>query len=171
MTVDTQTLHGVDDLLAKLKSLPPEIVSKRGGPVKSGLRKGGVVIQRAAQEQIRAIVRKPESESHRYVSTDLLAQSVVVRRDAHPEQAGANERYRVLISRGRKFIYPATLHETTQIKTVMTARYLEFGTEQRPPTPWMLPAFMQSRQRALETVVTEISRGVELVIRRLDRAA
>ena len=165
MAVDTQTLHGVDDLLAKLKSLPPEIVSKRGGPVKSGLRKGGVVIQKAAQAKIRALVQKPEDSG--YVSTDLLAQSVVVRRDSRPERAGANERYRVLISRGRKFIYPETLSEEYEIRTIMTARYLEFGTEQRAPTPWMTPAYFEARQDALNTTITEITRGVKRIIRRL----
>ena len=165
MAVDTQTLHGVDDLLAKLKSLPPEIVSKRGGPVKSGLRKGAVVIQRAAREKIRSIVQQPDGDG--YVSTDLLAQSVVVRRDANPQRAGANERYRVLISRGRKFIYPETLNESAEIRTIMTARYLEFGTEQRAPTPWMTPAYFESRQDALNTTITEIQKGVDRIIRRL----
>lgn len=165
MAVDSQVLHGVDDLLAKLKALPPEIVSKRGGPVKSGLRKGAVVIQRAAQAKIRAIVQKPEDSG--YVSTDLLAQSVVVRRDSRPDRAGANERYRVLISRGRKFIYPETLNESHEIRAIMTARYLEFGTEQRAPTPWMTPAYFESRQDALNTTITEIQKGVERIIRRM----
>lgn len=165
MAVDTQILHGVDDLLAKLKSLPPEIVSKRGGPVKSGLRRGAVVIQRAAQAKIRSIVQGPDNDN--YVSTDLLAQSVVVRRDSNPRRSGANERYRVLISRSRKFTYPSTIGAEQEIKTIMTARWLEFGTEKRPPTPWMTPAFFESRQEALDTTVREIERGVERVIKRL----
>lgn len=165
MAVDTQTLHGVDDLLAKLKSLPPEIVSKRGGPVKSGLRKGAVVIQRAAQAKIRAIVQGPDDDG--YVSTDLLAQSVAVRRDANPQRAGANERYRVLISRSKKFTYPSTIGSEREVKTIMTARWLEFGTEKRPPTPWMTPAFFESRQDALDTTVKEIERGVERIVKRL----
>lgn len=43
---DTKTLHGLDDVLDTPKSLPPEIASKRGGPVKSALRKGGVVVRK-----------------------------------------------------------------------------------------------------------------------------
>ena len=156
MAVDSQALHGVDDLLAKLKSLPPEIVSKRGGPVKSALRKGGVVIQRAARAQLAQITVRPDADG--YVSTGTLAQSVVVRRDPRPQRAGANERYRVLIARRK---YP------DGTRTVATGRYLEFGTEQRPPTPWMTPAYFGARQEALDTVVTELERSIQRIIRRL----
>lgn len=160
MAVDTQTLHGVDDLLAKLKSLPPEIVSKRGGPVKSGLRKGAVVIQRAAQAKIRAIVQGPDKDG--YVSTDTLAKSVAVRRDKNPGRAGANERYRVIISRSKQFTYRDNL-----TKAIMTARWLEYGNEKRPPTPWLTPAFFEARQDALDTTVKEIERGVERIVKKL----
>lgn len=164
---DTRTLHGLDGTLAALKSLPEEIVSKRGGPVKTALRKGAVVIQKEAQRQVRAIVRKPDPDH--YVSTDLLAQSIAVRRDPNPQRSGANERYRVLISRSKKYVYPETLREKHQIKTIMTARYLEFGTEQRAPTPWMAPAFFAAREQALSTVVYELNQGIDRVIRRLSK--
>jgi HK97 gp10 family phage protein len=157
---DTQTLHGLDDVLRKLKALPPAIVSKRGGPVKSALRKGAKVIGDAAQENIRAIVQKPEESG--YVSTDTLAKSVAVSRDPRPQKSGANERYRVHL---RKRQYP------DGTKTIATGRYLEFGTEQRPPTPWLLPAFMAKRQQALDTVVSELTKGIERIVRKLSRGA
>ncbi|WP_217424781.1 hypothetical protein, partial [Pandoraea morbifera] len=106
-----------------------------------------------------------------YVSTDLLAQSIAVRRDPNPQRSGANERYRVLISRSKKYVYPETLREKHQVKTIMTARYLEFGTEQRAPTPWMAPAFFAAREQALSTVVYELNQGIDRVIRRLSKAS
>jgi hypothetical protein len=44
----TQKLHGFDGAYELLRSLPAEVVSKRGGPVKTGLRKGALVIHRQA---------------------------------------------------------------------------------------------------------------------------
>lgn len=155
---DTQTIHGLDDVLRKLKALPPEIVSKRGGPVKAALRKGGKVIASQAQTNIRAIVAKPDEDG--YVSTDTLAKSVAVSRDPNPQRSGANERYRVHV---RRKAYP------DGTKTVATGRYLEFGTEQRPPTPWLLPAFMEKRQQALDTVVSELTKGIDRIVRKLSR--
>lgn len=157
---DTQTLHGLDEVLAKLKSLPPEIVSKRGGPVKSALRKGGLVVQKAAQANIRAIVQKPEEDAG-YVSTGLLENAVVVRRDPNPQRSEANERYRVLLARRT---YP------DGTKTVATGRYLEFGTEKRAPTPWMTPAYFGTRQQALDTVVTELTKSIRRIVRKMEKA-
>lgn len=156
MAVDTQNLHGVDDFLRKLKSLPPEIVSKRGGPVKSALRKGGVVIQKAAQQQINTITAKPDEDG--YVSTGTLAKAVVVRRDPRPQRSGANERYRVLVARRK---YP------DGTKTIATGRYLELGTEKRAPTPWLTPAYFSARQEALNTVVSELEKSINRIIKKL----
>jgi HK97 gp10 family phage protein len=159
---DTQTLHGLDDVLARLKALPPEIVSRRGGPVKSALRKGAKVIADRAVSNIRAITSQPEGEGDRYVSTDTLAKSVAVSRDPKPQQSGANERYRVHL---RKRTYP------DGTRTIATGRYLEFGTEMRAATPWLQPAFMEARQRALDTVVDELGKGIARAIKKHSRGA
>ncbi|TMS58528.1 hypothetical protein MW7_007335 [Imbroritus primus] len=156
---DTQTLKGLDDVLAKLKALPPEIVSRRGGVVRSALRKGALVIQKEAQEQVRRIVAQPEDPP--YVSTKTLENAIVTARSRNPERKGANESYSVLVTRGKKGKYA-----DGKTKAVATGRYLEFGTEKRAPTPWMAPAFMSARQRALDTVVTELQRGVARAIRK-----
>ncbi|OJX04579.1 MAG: hypothetical protein BGO72_21440 [Burkholderiales bacterium 70-64] len=157
MAHDTQTLHGLDDLLAKLQALPPEIVSKSGGPVKTALRKGAKVIAEEAVRNIRAIV----SDDPHYVSTDQLAKSVVVRRDPRPQRSGANERFRVMLARKK---YPGR-----NLGTIATGRYLEFGTEKQRPTPWLTPAYLAKRQAALDTVVRELRIGVDRAIRKASR--
>ena len=162
--VDTRTLHGVDDLLATLKSLPPEIVSKRGGPVKSALRKGAVVIQKAAKANIRRVVAKTEDAG--YTSTKVLEDAVVVRRDPNPQRAGASERYRVLIARGRK--YEGRLNNGKPVTAVMTARYLEFGTEDQAAEPWLTPAYMSEKERAVETIVADLRKGIDRIVKKLE---
>lgn len=158
---DTRTLHGLDDVLAKLKALPPEIASKNGGPVKSALRKGGVVVQREWKANIRRVTQDTESKG--YVSTKTLENAVVVRRDPNPQRSGANERYRVMISRKK--------YEGRDTKAIATARYLEIGTEKQPAEPTLTPAYMSSREKALATVVTELGKGVDRAIAKISRGA
>ncbi|MFV0673662.1 hypothetical protein ACLIWX_20855, partial [Variovorax sp. tm] len=59
---DTRTMKGLDGLLDQMKKLPADIVSKRGGVVAPALRKGGVVIQKQAQANIRAVTRNKIGE-------------------------------------------------------------------------------------------------------------
>jgi HK97 gp10 family phage protein len=152
---DTQTLHGLDDVLRKLKALPPEIVSKRGGPVKAALRKGAKVISAQAVENINAL-----ADISPYENTGILADAVTVSRDPNPQKSGANERYRVHLRRKK---------HPNGVTAVAAGRYLEFGTEKRQPTPWLLPAFMSKRQQALDTVVSELNKAIDRIIKKLSR--
>ncbi|MDM0024078.1 HK97-gp10 family putative phage morphogenesis protein [Variovorax saccharolyticus] len=158
---DTQTLKGLDDVMAKLRALPPEIASKRGGPVKAALRKGAVVIQKEAQSNIRKVTQ--DTEASGYVSTKTLEKAIVVRRDPNPQRSGANERYRVMISRKK--------YEGRDTKAVATGRYLEFGTEHQKAEPWMTPAFMSTKERALLTIVDELSKGIDRAIAKVSKGA
>lgn len=157
---DTNTMKGLDDVLSKLKSLPPAIVSKNGGPVKSALRKGGVVMQKEVQSKIRGVTQNTEEAG--YASTKTLEKAVVVRRDPNPQRAGANERYRVLVSRKR--------YEGRDTKAIATGRYLELGTEHQRAEPWMTPAYMSARQRALDTTVVELGKGIDRIVKKLERS-
>lgn len=168
MALDTQTLHGLDGVLDKLKSLPPEIVSRRGGPVKSALRKGGVVIQKEWQAQIRAIIAEP-NEGLPYRSTGLLEKNVVVSRDSKPWRMKANERYVVRVRSKR---YPkASPGQKQAATTAQVARLLEWGAEHIRPRNWASKGFMVARQKALNTVVSELNAGIARVIRKMERAS
>lgn len=156
---DTETMKGLDGVLAKLLSLPPAVVSQRGGPVKTALRKGGVVIQKAAQSQIRRVTQNTEEAG--YESTQTLEKAVVVRRDPNPQRSGANERYRVLVSRKK--------YDGRDTKAIATGRYLEIGTEQQPAEPWMTPAYMSARQEALDTTVSELGKGIDRIVKKLEQ--
>ena len=75
-------LTGVDDVLASLKALPPEIVSKRGGPVKTALRKAAQVIRKQAIANLDSVTQDVSVDGELY-STGLLKQNVVVTRGKH----------------------------------------------------------------------------------------
>lgn len=153
---DTQTIHGLDDVLRRLKALPPEIVSKRGGPVKAALRKGGKVIL----DQAVANLHASADASDTYDNTGLLPKSVALGRDPRPQQSGASERYRIFVRR-KKY------DDGTPV--VAAARWKELGTERMQARPWLLPAFMSRRQEALNTVVSELTRGIDRIVRKLSR--
>ena len=153
---DTQYLHGLDDTLRKLQALPKEISGKRGGPVLAALKKGAKVIQRQAIANLEANADKADG----YANTGTLAKSVAIGRDPKPEKSGANERVRVFV---RRKTYP------DGTKTIATARYLEFGTEKQKAKPWLQPAYMSERQKALETVVSELNKGIDKIIKKLSK--
>jgi hypothetical protein len=89
-------LHGLTGVLEMLKSLPPEVVSKRGGPVKAALRKGALVILRqAALNLARATDSLASDDSE---STGLLLKNLVATRGKAPF-SGNGERYLVRVRR------------------------------------------------------------------------
>lgn len=161
---DTQTLHGLDDVLAKLKALPPELVSKRGGPVRSALRKGAMVIVNEWQAQVQRVIDEPNVDGEPTGSTGLLKASIGATLDSKPKRHGANERY-IVRPRNRK--YPDS--GDPPVTTAQVARLLEYGTEKMAAHPWATPGYMASRQRALDTVVRELNAGIARVIKKLSK--
>jgi len=162
---DTQTIKGLDDVLDKLKRLPPEIVSKNGGPVKTALRKGAMVIVNEWKAQVQRVIDEPNIGDQPTDSTGLLKSSIGATRDSKPQRHGANERY---IVRARNKKYPNTKGGKT-VTTAQVARLLEYGTEKMQAKPWATPGYMASRQRALNTVVSELNAGIDRVIKKLSR--
>src|SRR5690606_39120250 len=86
-------VDGLNGVLNTLESLPSEIVSKRGGPVKNALRKAANVIKNQAAINLRAAIEKGGDES-----TGLLEKNLVVTRGKQP-QGTKGERYLVRVRR------------------------------------------------------------------------
>ena len=164
--LDTQTLSGLDDVLAKLKALPPEIVSKGGGPVRFALMKGAQVVRDEWRSQVQRVIDEPNAGGEPTDSTGLLQSSIGVTRSSNPKRFGANERYVVRV-RSKK--YPMKPGAKEQVTTSQVARLLEYGTEKMVAKPWATPGYMSSRQQALNTVVRELNRGIERVVKKLSR--
>lgn len=144
-----------------LRSLPPEIVSKGGGPVRMALRKAAVVLQRQVKENLQVIIDTPNIGADR--STGLTSQNVVVSRGRYNPNA-KGERVTVRV-RNKKF--PETLGRGNT--TAANARRLEYGTEKRAPMPFIRPAFESKKQQALDTFVIEIKNRIAAVVRKLER--
>lgn len=142
-------ISGLAGVLETLKALPPEIVSKKGGPVKLSLAKGARLLRDEAIKNLRATAN-PDIE------TQLLVDNVIATRGKAPA-GGKGERYLVRVKRKT---YPrndkeaVTTHKTGQIK--------EYGSVNQAAEPWLRPA-VQNKGPEVVTVITDD------LIRRIDR--
>jgi HK97 gp10 family phage protein len=146
-------LTGVDNILSLLKSLPPEVVSKRGGPVKTALRKGAVVIFKQARSNLEAVTAGD-------VSTGLLVKNLVVTRGKAPT-SGKGERYLVRVRR------KSYQRKGKTVTTLKTAHLLEYGSSQQPAEPWLVPAFKARAAEAIRVTNVELIKAVDRVVKKL----
>jgi len=153
-------LTGVDAVLETLKSLPPEIVSKRGGPVKLALAKGARLIRDAARQNLRAVIAENGDES-----TGLLLENVISSRGKPPAD-GKGERYLVRV---RRKAYPGRKpEESGGIPTVRkSAQLMEYGSQHQPARPWLRPAVTQNGQKAITVITEDLKKRIDKTVRDL----
>jgi HK97 gp10 family phage protein len=151
---------GLAGVLDTLKSLPPEIVSKRGGPVKAALRKGARVILQQAKINLQAATANTSDEGKRY-STGFLLKNLVVTRGKKPTGT-TGERYLVRV---RRKAYSNRAGKT--ITTLATANLLEYGSIKQPAEPWIRPAFQSKAEQAIKTTEAELLKEIDKVVKKL----
>lgn len=153
-------ITGLNGVLETLKSLPPEVVSKRGGPVKSALRKGAVVIFKQAKANLQLAVSNATADGKRY-STGLLLQNLVVTRGKKPF-GGNGERYLVRV---RRKTYPRKGKRA--FTTLASANLLEYGSSKQTAEPWLRPAFNSRAQESIATIERELIKAIDRVVKKL----
>jgi hypothetical protein len=158
MQVDLK-LTGLDGVLATLRALPPEIVSKRGGPVRVALRKGALVVHAQAKANLQARI-DAQGDDGQKLSTGLLLKNLVVTRGKAPT-GGRGERYLVRV---RRKTYERKGQPTTTLKT---AQIMEYGSQKQAAQPWLVPAFKATAARAIGTVQAELLRAIDRAVKRL----
>lgn len=154
-------LTGVEGVLATLQSLPAEVVSKRGGPVKSALRKGAVVILKAEQQHLRAVMGH-QSDGQHVEATGFLLKHLIATRGKPPVDS-KGERYLVRVKnaiyQGRRGGRPVT--------TRQNAARLEYGTSKQPAEPFIRPAFLANAAKAISTIEMELGKAIDRVVNKL----
>lgn len=158
MRVDVQ-MQGLEGVLATLRSLPPEIVSKRGGPVKAALRKGARVIFLEAKKNLQQVTSNATDDGKRY-STGLLLKNLVVTRGKKPFNT-KGERYLVRVRR------KSYNREGKAVTTLATANLLEYGSAKQPMEPWLRPAFAAKAAQAITTTEQELLKQINKIVARL----
>lgn len=157
MATTLQHVKGLDGLLDTLKALPPEIVSKGGGPVRASLRKGAVVLQQAYIEAIREIVAEPAPDGRPSESTGVLEKAAIVSR-MRPKAGFKGEIYKLRVRRSAK--YP----DGTSANTV--GGVLEFGDQRIQAKAPMRRSFDSKQSEALATIVAEMQKRTQAAIKK-----
>jgi HK97 gp10 family phage protein len=153
----TVKMEGLVGVLELLKQLPAEVVSKRGGPVRSALRKGAVVLHKEAKRNLEAVTAGDDT-------TGLLVDNLVVTRGKMlPGENG--EKYLVRV-RAKSY-----QRKGAKVTTRKTASLLEYGSAKQPAEPWLRPAFSSKASEAARTVETELLKGIDRIVKRLSKNA
>ena len=156
----TVSLKGLDGVLDTLRSLPPSIVSARGGPVRAALRKGAVVIHKQELANLAAVTAHASDTAKRQ-STGFLAKNVVVTRGKEP-RGTKGERYLVRVRRKR---YPGR----AKVSTLQVANLLEYGSSKQPAEPWIRPAFESRAREAIDTIERDLLARIDRIVTKLSK--
>ena len=150
-------IHGLNGVLDMLKSLPPEVVSKRGGPVKASLAKGARFLRDKYKENLRrAIALGPTTRS-----TGELEKHVIASRGKAPS-GGKGERYLVRVKK-RDYVNA----DGVRTNPLMTANLLEYGSSHQPATPFARPTVEQNGEAAIRIVTEDLVKRVDKVAQQL----
>lgn len=148
-------LTGIDGVLRTLRSLPAEVVSKRGGPVKAALAKGARFVRDQERKNLRAVL-EPGDES-----TGLLEGNIIASR-GKPPASGRGERYLVRVKRK---MYPGRKGE--QVSTLKSAQIKEYGSTKQPARSFIRRTVRESGAQAIEIVTKELSARIQKIVSKL----
>ena len=124
--------------------------------MKLALAKGARLIRDEAKKNLRAAIARNGDES-----TGLLENSVIASRGKAPS-SGKGERYLVRVKRKT---YPDK--KGKPVTTLKTANLLEYGSVNQPATPWLRPAVISKGQQAIDVIVSDLKRRIDLTVRKL----
>lgn len=149
-------LIGADNIISLLRSLPAEVVSKRGGPVKLALAKGARLIRDEAKRNLQQAIAE-----NGYVSSGLLLDNVVASR-GKAIHGSRGERYLVRV---RRKTYPDRTGKP--VTTHKTANLLEYGSAHQPATPWLRPAVQTKGSEAINVMTADLVARLDRLVKKL----
>lgn len=155
----TTTVHvkGLNELLETLKRLPPEIVSKNGGPVRTAARNAMKVMQKRAVENVQLIVDQPNADGSTPDNSKTLEKAIIVSR-MKPTPGFKGEIFKLRVKRGAKAPNGQTANKYGGV--------LEFGYEGVAAKPWMRPAFDATKETVVATFEAELGKRIDAAIKK-----
>lgn len=161
----TVQVKGLSELLKNMEQLPRELVSKRGGLVRSALFKAAKTVRDEAKQ------RAPRD-------TGALQANVVTVRDKDPQATGASERYAVTVKKKRwtgkaKAKAKKTAGGKIDYRKSGDAfywRFVEFGTSKMRAQPFLRPAFESQKDAALDEFKQSLATGIQRTVRKMNKA-
>lgn len=167
MPTEVIRIEGLAGVLDMLKSLPADIVSKNGGPVRTALRKGALLIQEQARDNIRRIIEEPNKGGIISESSGALEESVQIKRRKLPGGL-KGERYWAGVVRlsGKKL---AKLAARKNEPTSFYALFLEKGTERAVKHPFWVVAVEAKKDEFFKVFEEEIKKGLEKAVKKAEQ--
>lgn len=165
MAVETVRVEGLDDVLRRLKALGAE-ASKRGGPVRAGVRAGAMVIVKEAQVNVQRVIDTPNKGGMPTKSTGLLKKSIKTFR-AKAKAGERGETFIVTVKRNSKY---SDERIKGKLKTArVVGQRLEYDTSKMQPHPWMRPAFHAKKQEAVKVMKEKTLAGIDKLEKKLSK--
>jgi HK97 gp10 family phage protein len=164
MAREVVRIEGLEGVVRTLLDLPAELVSKRGGPVRTALQKAAKRIQQDEQANLQRIIDTPNVDEEVAASSGLLKQNIVVKRG----RLAGGEKGELYAVKVRNKPYPNA--KGKRVTTAQVARLLEGGTEKRPPMPFIRPAFETAKGYVLGYFTSELNRRLNTIVKKLYRA-
>jgi hypothetical protein len=155
-------VHGLEGILDTLKSLPPEIVSKSGGPVRTSARKASVVFQKAYIENVQLIIDQPNKDGSTPDNSGSWEKGIIVSR-AKPVPGFKGEIFKTRIKRGAKAPNGQSVNKYAGVQ--------EFGDETHAALAPMRKAFESKKDVALQTFATEMRKRTDAAIRKAKKVS
>ena len=160
----TVQVKGLSELLKNMEQLPRELVSNRGGLVRSALFRAAKTVRDEAKQ------RAPRD-------TGALQASVIAARDNNPQATGANERYVVTVKKKRwtgKAKAKAAKTAAGKIDYRKSGdafywRVVEFGTSKMRAQPFLRPAFESQKDVALDQFKQSLATGIQRTVRKMNK--
>jgi HK97 gp10 family phage protein len=149
-------LQGVDGVLKTLQSLPAEVVSKRGGPVKLALAKGARLLRNEVKKNLQRNIKTDDS-------TGLLEKNIISSRGKQP-YGTKGERYLVRVKRK---VYSDK--QGKPVTTLKTANIMEYGSNKQTAQPFIRPAAVSKATETINVVTKDLIRRIEKVTKDLAR--
>ena len=153
-------LTGMDGVIKTLQSLPAEVVSKNGGPVKLSLAKGARTYLAYQKQALAAAIAVNGAQD----STGLLLSTMVASRGKGPPPGSKGERYLV---RFRRKTYPD--RKGRPVTTLQTANLLEYGSSHQPATPFIRPTVQARGGEIIRVITADLSKRLDNTIKKLAR--
>jgi HK97 gp10 family phage protein len=149
-------IKGVDVVLKTLQSLPAEVVSKRGGPVKLALAKGARLLRNEVKKNLRSNISTDES-------TGLLLQNIIASRGKEPIGT-KGERYLVRVKRKTY-----ADKQGKPVTTIKTAHLMEYGSKYQTAQPFIRPAAITKAQETINVVTSDLVKRLDKIVADLAR--
>lgn len=157
-------LRGIDGVIATLNSLPAEVVSKRGGPVKTSLAKGA----RLLRDKVKANLRRSIAEGPTTRSTGGLEDRIIATRGKKPHGT-KGERYLVRVKPGGVRHPSGDYVNADGVRTnpLMTANLMEYGSVHQPARPFLRPAVQHHGDDVIRVVTDDLRKRVDDTVTKL----